>query len=959
MPKVIAYTLTPYGNIGCLPECVLVDTDEHGIFSSHHIRIHKENYLYQEEFYSGNDKILIDCCLKLDKEIIAAKVTDRHGSTWDKVQSKYFNSKSKDPQILYIRSYLTDYIQSHLNRFFDALGDHPLYLPIGKFPFTWRKLYIETDAPELMYHFTNHPEWIYYSLDITLNNKALKLKNGVLVSHKIARVLLNDTIYEFDEDIDGLRLVPFFSKQQVSVSQANAEDYIEKVIAPLVPTQKVVSDGFDINIISGMTNAVLRIKEDRPTAQLSLFDDAEKINTNSNIILELLFDYESFRFWAGRNGKLTQWEMQLDGSFRIDCVERDTDNEKQIISSLRRIGLDVDGKIAKMPYLEGMEWINNHLKEIESAGIEIRFENFNTSRKLFAGNREISVILEESRDWFDVKGKVLFGSYEIPFVIILNHIKRNKPEIRLPNGEYAIIPQAWFEEYRTLSELSTINDGEARMARHYLVATERFIPGGKLRPETRKGMEQLLRSDFNTDFDLPVSFRGSLRHYQQEGYNWLRLLNSLHLGGCLADDMGLGKTVQTLCLLQWAKEQQQGISLLVVPTTLIYNWQKEASVFCPDLILYTHAGTLRTKSLDDFEGADLILTSYAVLRRDIALLEQLKYNYVVLDEAQMIKNPASNTAAASLRLQSRFRLTLTGTPIENSLTDLWMQMHFINRHMLGNLSHFLKMSKKSGKLNMYRKLIQPFMLRRHKQEVLKDLPEKSVIIQYCEMSDVQQEFYRNLRNQFRDQWLEQKTNSNPPNAIVLLEGLLRLRQAANHPVLADKNYTQSSGKFEMICEMLQDIHKQGNKALIFSSFTEHLRLYRQHLDESEIRYCYIDGSTKNRELEVARFQEEDDYPFFLLSLKAGGTGLNLTRAGYVLLLDPWWNPAAEAQAFDRAHRIGQKNKVFVYKFISSNTIEEKILKLQEEKRALFSTMLEEQEDTNALNIQDIMHLLEL
>jgi len=420
--------------------------------------------------------------------------------------------------------------------------------------------------------------------------------------------------------------------------------------------------------------------------------------------------------------------------------------------------------------------------------------------------------------------------------------------------------------------------------------------------------------------------------------------------------MGLGKTVQTLCLLQWAKEQGQGMSLLVVPTTLLYNWKNEASQFCNELRIYTHTGSDRTVDPASFRDADLVLTSYAVLRRDTELLRQLEFNYLILDEAQAIKNPHSLTATACFGIRARHHLTLTGTPVENSLSDLWTQMHFANRNILGSLPRFLKESRTDDKLALYRRLIRPFLLRRHKSEVLHDLPEKSIIVQYCDMDESQQEFYRQTRNQFRDKILDQKSGQH--HAIALLEGLMRLRQAANHPLMVDKNYTGSSGKYELVCEMLDDIYRQGSKALVFSSFTEHLKLFREYLDDQKLKYCYIDGSTRDRQEQVETFQNSDEYPFFLLSLKAGGTGLNLTRASYVLLLDPWWNPAAEAQAFDRAHRIGQTNKVFVYKFITRTSVEEKILKLQEEKKALFETMIEEHpEAALKINVDELMEML--
>jgi SNF2 family DNA or RNA helicase len=402
-----------------------------------------------------------------------------------------------------------------------------------------------------------------------------------------------------------------------------------------------------------------------------------------------------------------------------------------------------------------------------------------------------------------------------------------------------------------------------------------------------------------------------------------------------------------------------GVNLLVVPTSLIYNWEEEARKFTPDLKIYVHSGNLRSKDSKAFHNADIVLTSYGVLRRDKQLLSSFPFNYIILDEAQAIKNPQSDTAQVCLGLSGRRFLTLTGTPIENSLTDLWSQVHFFNRNMLGSSSHFLRACKTEGKQELYRRLLKPFMLRRNKKDVLTDLPEKQITVQWCDMTDAQHKIYRDFRNNYREKFLGSKDEKDRVNTMILLEGLLRLRQIANHPSLVESSYNDDSGKFETVCEMMTEVIEQGDKVLIFSSFVEHLKLYRTFLDAQNIKYAYLDGATKDRKEQVEKFQNDNETQVFLLSLKAGGTGLNLTKASYVFLLDPWWNPAAEAQAYDRAHRIGQQNKVFVYKFISRNSIEEKILRLQEEKLQLSESMLgSDNELLKQLDINEVMKLIE-
>jgi SNF2 family DNA or RNA helicase len=664
-------------------------------------------------------------------------------------------------------------------------------------------------------------------------------------------------------------------------------------------------------------------------------------------------------FWAGQSGATTKVEM-TDDSFTIYKVERDLGLEKLYVDAMKEVGLDLDAKVLKMPYNEGVEWLNDNYKAIELTGVEIKFKNRGgEAQRIFVGERNISIEVEEGCDWFDIKGRVKFGSFEMPFLRVLNYIKQNKHQMLLPNGEYVQIPQAWFEEYKTLIDLCKIEDGKAVIAKYHCVVADKLRRASKIKLSVKDNMRRLLEHKLNENFDLPLNFNGELRHYQQQGYNWLRLLDDLSLGGCLADDMGLGKTIQTLCLLQWMKEQNRGMNMLVVPTSLVYNWEQEAAKFTPELNIYVHTGNQRSRNPEEFKNIDILLTSYGILRRDKHILSAIPFNYVILDEAQAIKNPQSDITQVCLSLTARRFLTLTGTPLENSLSDLWSQVHFFNRNMLGSANHFLRLCKQPEKHELYRQLLKPFLLRRNKTEVLPDLPEKSIIIQLCDMSDEQQRFYRNIRNSYRDKFLENKDSEDMVKPMILLEGLLRLRQSANHPLLVEKEYTEDSGKFETVCQMLEEVIEQGNKVLVFSSFVEHLKLYRNYLNEKQIDYCYLDGSTNDRKSEVERFQHDDHVQIFLLSLKAGGVGLNLTRASYVFLLDPWWNPAAEAQAFDRAHRIGQKNKVFVYKFITRNTIEEKILKLQEEKLQLFDAMItSDNEILKMLNIKEVMKLID-
>ncbi len=958
MTQRVIYTLNSQGILGCVPECIIVKVDKDGEFQIDYTIITDKDKKYYENLLDEIDLVLLQCCSQLHIDKIRTLIPDKNIDSWESIKEKYFSPTKRlvSSRNNSVKEYLLDYVSRIQNKFFEHLSGKPFYFPQGRFSFTWQALKIEMDIPELFYCFDYANDSITYSLDIKCRNQPLKLEGGILVSRDRARVMLHNKIYEFEENIDGIKLFAFLSKENIVIPQKNVTSYFDNIIRPLVKSNRVIPKGFDIDIISEIDSAILEVRELGAATQMSLFEDSGETHAQS-IIFDLVFKYGDFKYWASQQGFCSKFNKE---NYNITYIERDKNSENQFISTLKEIGIDINGQSLKMNYFDGVEWLNQNHKKIESAGIDIQFKrSTNESVRYFMGERNIKVEVKENNDWFDIYGTVFFGKYEIPFLQILNYIRHNKRMILLPNGEYAQIPQKWIDEYSSLIQLSEIENEGVIIRKHYAVLLNEFSKKPDFSVNMRENLRYLIEHSNDVDFDLPTLFNGTLRSYQKEGYNWLRLLDELNMGGCLADDMGLGKTIQTLCLIQYLKEQGRQTSLLIVPTSLVYNWQQEAAKFTPDLEVYVHVGNDRTKNCNDFANANIILTSYAILRRDKQLFSSMAFEYMILDEAQAIKNPRSAITQICLSIKSKHFLTLTGTPIENSLSDLWSQVHFFNRGMLGSERSFTKNCKIPEKQALYKQLLKPFLLRRNKSEVLTDLPEKTIIVQQCKMSEEQEQQYRDIRNSYRDKFIENVDSNKRVNAIVLLEGLLRLRQISNHPSMVDKDYSGSSGKYDMATQMMSDVINQGDKVLVFSSFVEHLKIYRHYLDMQDINYCYIDGSTKNRQEQVDLFQNSDDYQVFLLSLKAGGTGLNLTRASYVFLLDPWWNPASEAQAYDRAHRIGQKNDVFVYKFITQNTIEEKILKLQERKLSLSNAILENDASiVKQLDIDEVMKLLE-
>jgi len=431
----------------------------------------------------------------------------------------------------------------------------------------------------------------------------------------------------------------------------------------------------------------------------------------------------------------------------------------------------------------------------------------------------------------------------------------------------------------------------------------------------------------------------------------MEFLRRFGFGGCLADDMGVGKTAQVLALLETRRELRTAAngkngapSLVVVPKSLVFNWKQEAAKFTPQLRILDHTGNQR--DLNSFGAYDVILTTYGTLRRDAADFRDVEFDYVVLDEAQAIKNAATDSAKAARLLKGRHRLAMSGTPVENHLGELWSIFEFLNPGMLGSAG-VLKLAGGMGRnpseetRQLLAHSLRPFILRRTKEQVARELPAKTEQTIFCELEPKQRKLYNELRAHYRNSLLNTVAAQGlAKSKIQVLEALLRLRQAACHPGLLDpKRRTEPSAKLEVLINQLGEVTREGHKALVFSQFTSMLSIVCERLDELGIVYEYLDGATTNRQQHVERFQNDPSCGVFLISLKAGGLGLNLTAAEYVFLLDPWWNPAVEAQAIDRAHRIGQARQVFAYRLIAQDTVEEKVLQLQNTKRELAAAII--------------------
>jgi len=576
-------------------------------------------------------------------------------------------------------------------------------------------------------------------------------------------------------------------------------------------------------------------------------------------------------------------------------------------------------------------------------------------------------------DWFDVDARCEFDGASVPLPALLAAARRRDSFVTLGDGTLAMLPEEWLARFASLAELGEAHGDTMRFVNSQAALLDALLAEQEASVQVDARFEEWrerLRGFAGVrPRKAPARFVGVLREYQQIGLGWLGFLREFGLGGCLADDMGLGKTVQVLALLEHVREEMQAgatprrPSLVVVPRSLVYNWIAEAARFTPELRVLDYTGLERHLRREDFAAVDLVVTTYGTLRRDALHLHDIEFEYAILDEAQAIKNAGSQSAKACRLLRARHRLAVTGTPVENHLGELWSIFEFLNPGMLGRAATFRGVSvEDSGGVESgwLVRALRPYILRRTKERVLKELPPKTEQTLHCEMDRKQRRLYDELREHYR-QSLGRRIESQglARSKIHVLEALLRLRQAACHPGLIDPTRaSEPSAKLETLLAQVEEVLEGGHKALVFSQFTKLLAIVRQRLDERGVVYEYLDGRTRDRQARVNRFQEDPACGLFLISLKAGGQGLNLTAADYVFLLDPWWNPAVEAQAIDRTHRIGQTRRVFAYRLLCKDTVEEKIEALQARKRNLAATILTDDASfLKRLTAQDLALLL--
>jgi superfamily II DNA or RNA helicase len=696
-----------------------------------------------------------------------------------------------------------------------------------------------------------------------------------------------------------------------------------------------------------------------PHPQLSLeFDNARSSWSRDAAFAEIVFHYGDARVSAGAPG------ATLVDAAGGRLIRRKLEAERGLIGRCMELGARVDG------YDPTLSVRKRKIPELVST---LLAENWTVlgNRKPYRAPGEFNIRVCSGIDWFDVHGAVAFDGESAGLPELLAAYDQGERFVKLGDGSLGMLPEDWLRRNRDWLDLGRPEDGHIRFANTQIGLIDAMLtemPEAHFDRNLAAARRKLARFTGVPPRKAPRGFRGTLRTYQEEGLGWLHFLDTFDWGGCLADDMGLGKTVQVLALLADRRRQgKHGPTLVVAPKSVVFNWAREAERFAPNLRVLNYTGLERKKSRDDFDASDIILTTYGTMRRDIAFLRERKFNYVVLDEAQAIKNPKSLSAKAARLLPARRRVVLTGTPVENELGDLWSLFEFLNPGMLGTIKAFKRFTGanhngdgEAAGLPVLRRMLRPFILRRTKEQAAPDLPERSEQTIYCELTKRQAEQYRALRDHYRRSLLARVDDVGLARSKMhVLEALLRLRQAACHPGLIDAGQCDvEAAKLETLVAMVAEITQEGHKALVFSQFTKLLAIVRAALDARGITYEYLDGRTRRRAPRIDRFQTDPACALFLISLKAGGTGLNLTAADYVFILDPWWNPAVEAQAIDRAHRIGRRKKVIAYRLIARDTIESKILELQQSKRDLADAIITRQNSIiRTLTREDLTVLL--
>ncbi|HAR62531.1 MAG: hypothetical protein DKM50_02510 [Candidatus Margulisiibacteriota bacterium] len=794
-----------------------------------------------------------------------------------------------------------------------------------------------------------HNQHIRFNLDEGLHIKGIK---SFVMHNNIFYPIISDFIEDIAFQLLLNKNPEFYSNE------------IPKILHEILP-------GFEnkgIQVIKEAELENISLVSEHPSPLLKLASEEDSLKA------KLFFNYGNYQLESNPN--LAEKYFYITENSRLIYVMRDINKEQECGQMLIKSGFEYGGKNLYFSYKDkALDFVNKVVPDIEKTWTII---NENLSQHTVSKNK-IQMIIEcnccTDRANFELDFSFKAGNAKINYKNLKKNINEKKKYFLLKNNTYAEIPLDAINHL--LSTLKKLNAEKILETKFLLPMYQGYYIYHEFRENINANREFFdFVNKLNNFQDIPPvpipnEINEILRDYQKSGYHWLNFLKDNNLSGILADDMGLGKTIQTLALLQheYIENNTTLKSIIIAPTSTIFNWEKELAKFAPKLKVCIYTGNLRKKSIHQLNNYHLILTSYTILRKDFDEISDEKFNYCILDEAQYIKNFRSQTAKTIKKINARHRLALTGTPLENNLSELWSIFDFLMPKYLFSYEIFKKTYEtpilNSGSqlvANSLKKRTNPFVLRRLKEKVALELPPKVENFLYCELYEEQQAIYNQYLDAIRNNiYTLIEKDGIEKNHISILSALMRLRQICCHPKLIKDNIAtkqQISSKFDYFKEIVTEIISEKHKILIFSQFVEMLDIIKLWLIKQNIPYEYLTGSIKDRRKPVESFNNNPDIPIFLISLKAGGVGLNLTSADYVIHYDPWWNPAAEAQATDRTHRIGQTKKIFSYKMITKNTIEEKILQLQDKKRNLINNVItSEMGFAKSLNRTDLDYLL--
>lgn len=867
----------------------------------------------------------------------------------EKTVSRFLHKLSKDPAR--IKNHIRPFIEKKLLEMLALIRENglPFYQKQAgsKILYAHHAYHINPHDVEIRVTFHVDSKTFRYQLQCYYEGQSFslsELKPVVVLTSSPVTLLLGMELYFFPH-IESARILAFTKKRSISVDASQIEKYIDNIVIPIARYHEIETHGLNIMEEKCVCEAILS------------FEDV----TYNGQALQLGFRYRDQIFTPDSAIEMKKIVYRKT-SGEICFFRRNMIMEEQAVQLLTDAGLQQLNNTyfslsPKTPEKTLVEWINNHRELLQQS-----FHLINNAENARYSLDEIHIeqSCDNEADWFELHITVVIGNLRIPFSRFRKHILEEKREYLLPDGRMILLPEEWFSKYANLLEMGIQTEKGIRLKHTFIGAVQTALG--------ENGIKKIPAKQQIRKVAVPKTLKATLRPYQQKGFSWMVHLYKRGFGGCLADDMGLGKTLQTLTLLQYIYKPsapKQPATLIVVPTSLLHNWRREAKRFTAlSMTEYNNTVAIDKKRPEKFFGRfHLIFTTYGMMKNNIDILRSYRFKYVVLDESQNIKNSDSLNFRSAIQLQSNHRLVLTGTPIENSLKDLWAQFHFIQPDLLGSESAFQKqfiIPIRQGNARVetqLQQLIAPFILRRSKKEVAPELPELTEETIYCDMTGEQNTCYEQEKNSLRNILLQHTQSTDRLHSFSVLNGILRLRQLSCHPQLIFPDYTGTSGKATQIIETFDTLQSEGHKVLIFSSFVKHLELLAEAFRERGWKYALLTGSTSNRSSEIAHFTDQKDVQAFLISLKAGGVGLNLTQADYVFIIDPWWNPAAESQAIARAHRIGQDKQVIAYRFITQNSIEEKILHLQDEKRRLAETFVADSESLPILSNEQWVDLL--